>query len=284
MPSSRLIRAQIEAALAEKIPSALTPQPRVLRPAAATSIREIDELLQGGLPMGAISEITGAESSGRTSLALAFLAATTQAGKLCAWVDASNALHPESAAAIGVDLTRMLWVRCGVLPAENRRAPISTGKSSTNKSSTNKSRTGKLSARKPWFPLDQALCTTDLLLQAGGFSSIVLDMGSIAPEYASRVPLTTWFRFRAAAERMQLNLVLLTQHACSKNSAGLVLRLCEGVAITRESTFLAGMIHRAELASRRFIPPPGNVVPLRKPPQSVLNTQWHSRSTWTGRG
>jgi recombination protein RecA len=279
MPSSRLIRAQIEAALAEKIPSALTPQPRVLRPAAATSIREIDELLQGGLPMGAISEITGAESSGRTSLALAFLAATTQAGKLCAWVDASNALHPESAAAIGVDLTRMLWVRCGVLPAENRRAPISTGKSSTNKS-----RTGKLSARKPWFPLDQALCTTDLLLQAGGFSSIVLDMGSIAPEYASRVPLTTWFRFRAAAERMQLNLVLLTQHACSKNSAGLVLRLCEGVAITRESTFLAGMIHRAELESRRFIPPPGNVVPLRKPPQSVLNTQWHSRSTWTGRG
>src|ERR1700691_3174933 len=103
MSSSHLIRAQIEAALSTRIPSALTPQPRVLRPAVATSIREIDELLQGGLPMGAISEITGAESSGRTSLALAFLAATTQAGKLCAWVDASNALHPESAAAIGVD-------------------------------------------------------------------------------------------------------------------------------------------------------------------------------------
>lgn len=273
MPSSHLIRAQIEAALSERIPSALTPQPRVLRPAAATSIREIDELLQGGLPMGAISEITGAESSGRTSLALAFLAATTQAGKLCAWVDASNALHPESAAAIGVDLTRLLWVRCGVLPPAESRQP-----------SPSKCALPKHSARKPWLPLDQALRTTDLLLEAGGFSSIVLDLGSIAPEYASRVPLTTWFRFRAAAERMQLNLVLLTQHACSKSSVGLVLRLCEGAAITRESTFFAGMIHRAELARRRFIPPPGNVVPLRKPPQSMLNTQWQSRSTWTGRG
>ncbi|MDQ2834513.1 MAG: hypothetical protein M3Y50_12345 [Acidobacteriota bacterium] len=43
------------------------------------------------------------------------------------------------------------------------------------------------------------MLVTDLLLQAGGFSAIVLDLGSIAPEHVSRIPLATWFRYGAAA-------------------------------------------------------------------------------------
>src|ERR1700691_3838089 len=113
MPSAQHLRAQIEATLAEKIPSALTPRPRIPSPVAPTGIREIDTLLRGGLPVGAISEIVGPECSGRTSLALTFVAGMTQAGKVCAWVDVSDTLHPESAAAIGVDLSRLLWIRCG---------------------------------------------------------------------------------------------------------------------------------------------------------------------------
>jgi recombination protein RecA len=85
---------------------------------------------------------------------------------------------------------------------------------------------------KSWSRLEQALRVTDLLLQAGGFSCIVLDMGSLNAEYALRVPLATWFRFRAAAERLQSNVLLLTQHACSRNSAGLVLRLEPGSVLT----------------------------------------------------
>src|SRR5580658_3018172 len=115
MPTAQYLRAQIEATLAEKIPSALTPLPRVAYPLAATGIREIDALLQGGLPVGAVSEVVGPECSGRTSLALSFLAKSTQAGKVCAWIDVSNTFDPLSAAAIGVDLARLLWVRCGVL-------------------------------------------------------------------------------------------------------------------------------------------------------------------------
>ena len=65
---------------------------------------------------------------------------------------------------------------------------------------------------------------TDLLLQGGGFSALVLDFGGIAPEHAARVPLATWFRYRAAAERTQASILLLTQHPCAKSSAGLVLR------------------------------------------------------------
>ena len=72
-------------------------------------------LLEGGLPVGAVTEMIGAECSGRTALALAFVAQVMQEGKVCAWVDVSDALSPESAAACGVDLARLLWVRCGVV-------------------------------------------------------------------------------------------------------------------------------------------------------------------------
>ncbi len=61
--------------------------------------------------------MVGPESSGRTSVALSFIAQMTRTGKVCAWVDVSNALHPESAAASGIDLSRLLSVRCRVQEA-----------------------------------------------------------------------------------------------------------------------------------------------------------------------
>jgi RecA/RadA recombinase len=111
MPTASHLRAQIESTLAKRIPSALTPMARVPYAVAPTGIPEVDLLLHGGFPVGALSEVVGLECSGRTSLVLAFVAGMTQAGKVCAWVDVSDALHPESAAAMGVDLTRLLWVR-----------------------------------------------------------------------------------------------------------------------------------------------------------------------------
>jgi recombination protein RecA len=258
MPSALHLRAQIEANLADRIPSALTPLPRVSYPVAPTGIPEIDALLHGGLPVGAISEIVGPECSGRTTLALAFVAGMTQGSKVCAWVDVSDTLHPESAAAMGIDLSRLLWVRCGVSPAK-KPAP----------------------RRKPWSRLEQGLRVTDLLLQAGGFSCIVMDMGSLNAEYASRVPLATWFRFRAAAERLQSNVLLLTQYACSKNSAGVVLRLDPGRALSDDSTIFSGLEHQADLARQRF--PQDNILPLRKQPQSVQTTRWQARTVWAGR-
>src|SRR5882757_3471958 len=114
MSRASALRTQIEASLAGRIQSALTPQPRIIRPVAATGIGAVDCLLDGGLPLGAITELIGSECSGRTSLALSFVARMTQAEKVCAWVDVSNVLDPESAAAIGADLKRILWVRCGV--------------------------------------------------------------------------------------------------------------------------------------------------------------------------
>jgi len=79
-------------------------------------------LLEGGLPLGAISEIVGPPCSGHTSFALSFLAGMTQATKVCAWIDVSDALDPESAAAAGVELSRLLWVRCGVTAVSHAKS------------------------------------------------------------------------------------------------------------------------------------------------------------------
>src|ERR1039458_5701870 len=122
------LRSQIEAALADRIPSALTPAPRVIRPVMATGVGAVDEALGGGLPVGALTEMIGAECSGRTALALSFVAQVMRAEKVCAWVDASDALSPESAAACGADLARLLWVRCGVARLVSERPVLPEGK------------------------------------------------------------------------------------------------------------------------------------------------------------
>jgi hypothetical protein len=137
-----------------------------------------------------------------------------------------------------------------------------------------------------WTQLDQALRATDLLLQGGGFSAIVLDLASVAPEFASRVPLATWFRYRAAAERTQASILLLAQHSCAKSSAELSLRMQPGEALNDEATVFTGMTHSVEVARRRFTGAADNVVPLRKPPQRANvpanSASWQSRASWAG--
>jgi recombination protein RecA len=76
-------------------------------------VEELDALLGGGFPRGALVEVCGAGSSGRTSLSLALLAQATRRQEACAFVDVSDALDPMSVAAAGVDAKRLLWVRCG---------------------------------------------------------------------------------------------------------------------------------------------------------------------------
>src|ERR1700687_522362 len=105
----------------------VTPASRLeVRPSpemGSSGIREIDALT-GGLPRGCLSEICGSASSGRTSVLLAALAAATRREEVCALVDASDALDAVSAAAAGVDLERLLWVRCGKAGAGLRTSDL----------------------------------------------------------------------------------------------------------------------------------------------------------------
>jgi len=344
MSSAATLRRQIEAALSQRIPSALTPAAKTTRELFPTGNAAIDAMLHGGFPAAAVTEMIGPECCGRTALALSSLAELTKAGRVCAWIDVSDTLSPESAAASGVDLKRLLWVRCGVQPAGQATAAsdkdvtvpekcfahpavkrglhgggfgphprteakgLSDGVSGLLRQNATAPRCAEPQRRvraerpvfeldaappsvsrkvsttgvKPWPRIEQGLRATDLLLQAGGFSAIVLDLGSIAPEHVSRIPLATWFRYGAAAERSRTSVLLLTQHACSKSSAGLVLRLEAGSPHDCEGTVLAGFERRLEVSRQRFTEVSKKVVPFRKPPQRANAADWQSKTAWAG--
>lgn len=93
-----------------KLALAPTPSQTVGTP-LATGWPDVDALLGGGLGRGRVIEIAGGRSSGKLALALAAAARATVAGQLCAFVDPRGELYPPSAAALGVDLTRLLVVR-----------------------------------------------------------------------------------------------------------------------------------------------------------------------------
>jgi recombination protein RecA len=80
----------------------------------STGISELDALLAGGVPRGSLVELCGSPSSGRTSICFSLLAAATKRQEACAYVDVSDSLDPLSLASTGVDLTRLLWIRCGL--------------------------------------------------------------------------------------------------------------------------------------------------------------------------
>src|SRR6266436_5932041 len=76
-------------------------------------VTELDAVLGGCFPRGSLVELCGPASSGRTSLAFSLLAQATERQEACAFVDVSDSLDPVSLAAAGVELPRLLWVRCG---------------------------------------------------------------------------------------------------------------------------------------------------------------------------
>src|SRR6267143_5987212 len=78
-----------------------------------SGVTELDAVLGGGFPRGSLVELCGPASSGRTSLAFSLLAEATERQQACAFVDVADSLDPLSLAAAGVELPRVLWIRCG---------------------------------------------------------------------------------------------------------------------------------------------------------------------------
>ncbi|HUI85510.1 MAG TPA: hypothetical protein VL240_14885 [Candidatus Binatia bacterium] len=206
-------RFQIESALGEQLASTLLLRERAAPLTVPTGITALDALT-GGLPRGALSEIAGPASSGRTGVLVSALAGATRRQEVCALVDASDSFDPASAAAAGVNLERLLWVRC------SREARVRGRKKAAMSHEQRQPTTFPFSAA-----LEQVLKVTDLLLQGGGFGMVALDLGDIPMESVRRVPLTSWFRFRRAVEPTATVLLLVEQEPCAKTCASLVLRL-----------------------------------------------------------
>jgi recombination protein RecA len=145
----------------------------------------LDALTQG-FPRGAISEITGPDSSGRTAVAHAVLAAATTKLEICAYVDTNDSLDPCSGAAAGIALDRLIWVRCG-------------------------------------GNTEHAMKAADNLLHAGGFGVVVLDLCHVSERVARRIPLSYWYRFRLAIENTPSILLLVEREPLAKSCAALML-------------------------------------------------------------
>ena len=235
---SSALRLQVESALAHRVPAALTVREKPASEVFPTGIAALDALTgMGGLPRSALTEICGPASSGRTSVLLSLLAQATAQQEACALIDATDAFHPESAQAAGVDLARLLWVRCKAASSPQRtqsaqrEAKVEPQKrleralaQKTDAMAGGSFRRDRAPRKKDFARLEQALKATDLLLQSGGFGLLVVDLADIAPDIARRVPLTSWFRFRRAVEETSTALVVLEQEPFARTCASLVLR------------------------------------------------------------
>jgi len=219
------MRAALESLLrARKLDVTLVPTDAALPPerVAPTGDAALDVALGGGLRRGHLSEITGAPSSGRSTLVARLLAAATARGEATAIVDAFDMWDPSSADALGVALGYVLWVR----PVTSLRA-------------------GDENAMA-------ALKAFSLILQAGGFGLVVLDLADAPPAAVRRFPATTWMRIARLLEETGRDTVALLVGAerIARSVGGVTLALESSRADWRGAAPRARLFTGVEPAAR----------------------------------
>jgi hypothetical protein len=167
-------------------PSALMPM----------DVAALDACLRGGLPRGQLSELAGPRSSGGMTLLLRMIAAATARGEIAAFVDTLDRLDVASAAAAGIDLSRLLWIRGQEIAG--RAGPTERA-------------------------IDRALKALNLVLQAGGFSVVAIDLADVPPRALRQIPFTTWLRVQRAIEGSDTACVLLTSEPLARSARGLTI-------------------------------------------------------------
>jgi hypothetical protein len=197
-----LLRArQLDHTLTSRLPLPPTGRPFGDDAVGATGVSALDTPLGGGFPRGQLSEVIGPRSSGRTSLLLRMLASATARGELAALVDVLDMLDVGSAAAAGIHLERLLWVRGhvvvnpGLCRDRNQRA------------------------------MEQALRALGLMLTSGHFGLVVFDAADAPLDAVRRLPFTTWLRLQRMVEGRQTICVLAGLDQMARSAAGLTVRL-----------------------------------------------------------
>jgi hypothetical protein len=208
------MRAQLESLLrARKLDGTLTTatpwqQRRGGDDLASTGRAALDEVLGGGFRRGHLSEIVGVRSSGRTTVLSHTLEAAAGRGELVALVDTFDRFDPASAAAAGLDLSRLLWIReTGVAP--------------------------------------HALKAMMLVLQAGGFGVVALDLADVRTPALRAFPFTTWLRVARAIEGSETVALLVASERVARSPGGITLALEPPAGLSRARW--TGASHRARL-------------------------------------
>lgn len=198
----------------------------------ATGVAALDTCLHGGCPRGQVSEIAGPPSSGRTALLMALVGAATRHGEIAAIVDTFDRLDIASTTAAGIDRTRLLWVRgqaiAGSPPTGVERA------------------------------LDRALKAFTLVLQAGGFGVVALDVADVPVAALTRLPFTTWLRVQRMVEGSDTACVIVAPQPLARSAGGLTLVLSPSATHTmrwtgssNRSRLLAGLDVAVRVVSPR---------------------------------
>ena len=156
------------------------PSVGALRPDSSMSLNTREALC--AIPRGAISEILGTSSSGRTALAQSMIATATRAGEVSALVDCDDTFDPLSARNAGAKLGQLLWIQCG-------------------------------------HRLEAALKATDMILHAGGFGLVMLDLCDVAPHALDRIPISYWHRFKRAIEPTPSILLIVARRSIARSCA-----------------------------------------------------------------
>jgi hypothetical protein len=190
--SSSLLREQIRSRLGSGYEAAFF-----------TGKKPLEETLPsvvGEIPRGALTEIAGSVSSGRTSLLYSLLATVSSKQEFCTLLDIEDTFDPASAAAAGVRLSQVLWVRCGC-------------------------------------NVEHALKAADMLAQAGGFGLVAIDLGDTPVKIVRRIPLAAWFRLRHAVENTRTALVIVAQAVHAHSCSALKIELSQSRALWRGQLF-----------------------------------------------
>jgi len=194
---SRVARAELESLLrARKLDVTLTTaagRATADDAVAATGVPTLDAALGGGLRRGHLSEIVGARSTGRTTLVCHICAAATARGEITAIVDTHDRFDPASAARAGVDLSRLLWIR--------DRGDVL-----------------------------RALKAMNLVLQAGNFGRVILDLADVRSAALRQIPMTTWMRLARVIEGSQTVALVAAAEHLARSAGGVTIAFGAGGA------------------------------------------------------
>jgi recA bacterial DNA recombination protein len=208
----------------------------------------VDACLRGGLPRGQLSEFSGPGSCGRMTLLLQLMSAATQRGEIVALIDTCDRLDVASAAAAGVDLDRMLWVRGSGVGIRD------SGFGSRDQRPESRAQSLEPRDQSPETAVDRALKALNLVLQAGGFSLVAIDLADVPPVRLRQIPFTTWPRVQRVIEGSDTACVLLTPEPLARSAGGLTLSLAgrsTWAGVSDRSRLLQGVDLRVRVVSPR---------------------------------
>ena len=187
----------------------------------------LDRSLGGGIARGQISEITGLGSTGRTALVHALVAGTTARGELAACIDPLDRFDVASAVSAGVVLERLLWVRGegGQSPLQGNGG-LSPGQPTLDPAwEPSRARPGQERQTPIGRAVSRALKATALVLSAGGFGVVVLDLADVPRRVLGALPFTTWLRLQRLIASSDTACVLIADLPLARSAGGATVRL-----------------------------------------------------------